>query len=68
MKFVIQRVKNASVKVDGAYTGKIQKGFLVFIGIGQEDTEEIAEKYIKKMINLRIFEDENGKIHTICKL
>ena len=44
MKFVIQRVKNASVKVDGAYTGKIQKGFLVFIGIGQEDTEEIAEK------------------------
>ncbi|MBU5459852.1 D-aminoacyl-tRNA deacylase [Anaerostipes sp. MSJ-23] len=67
MKFVIQRVKNASVKVDGAYTGKIQKGFLVFIGIGQEDTEEIAEKYIKKMINLRIFEDENGKTNLSLK-
>lgn len=67
MKFVIQRVKNASVKVDGAYTGKIQKGFLVFIGIGQEDTDEIAEKYIKKMINLRIFEDENGKTNLSLK-
>ncbi len=67
MKFVIQRVKNASVKVDGAYTGKIQKGFLVFIGIGQEDTEETADKYIKKMINLRIFEDENGKTNLSLK-
>ena len=61
MKFVIQRVKEASVKVDGEYTGKIKKGYLVLIGVGQEDTKEEADKYIRKMINLRIFEDENGK-------
>lgn len=61
MKFVIQRVKEASVKVDNEYTGKIKKGYLVLIGVGQEDTKEEADKYIRKMINLRIFEDENGK-------
>ena len=61
MKFVIQRVKEASVKVDDEYTGKIKKGYLVLIGVGQEDTKEEADKYIRKMINLRIFEDENGK-------
>ena len=58
MKFVIQRVKEASVKVDDEYTGKIKKGYLVLIGVGQEDTKEEADKYIRKMINLRIFEDE----------
>ena len=61
MKFVIQRVKEASVKVDDEYTGKIKKGYLVLIGVGQEDTKEEADKYIRKMINLRIFEDEQGK-------
>ena len=61
MKFVIQRVKKASVKVDDEYTGKIKKGYLVLIGVGQEDTKEEADKYIRKMINLRIFEDEQGK-------
>ena len=66
MKFVIQRVKKASVKVDDEYTGKIKKGYLVLIGVGQEDTKEEADKYIRKMINLRIFEDENGK--TNCSL
>ena len=66
MKFVIQRVKESSVKVDGEYTGKIKKGYLVLIGVGQEDTKEEADKYIRKMINLRIFEDENGK--TNCSL
>lgn len=66
MKFVIQRVKEASVKVDDEYTGKIKKGYLVLIGVGQEDTKEEADKYIRKMINLRIFEDENGK--TNCSL
>lgn len=54
MKFVIQRVKKASVKVDDEYTGKIKKGYLVLIGVGQEDTKEEADKYIRKMINLRI--------------
>ena len=61
MKFVIQRVKHASVKVDHELKGNIQKGFLVFIGISQDDTKEIADKMVKKMIQLRIFEDEKGK-------
>ena len=67
MKFVIQRVKEASVKVDDEYTGKIKKGYLVLIGVGQEDTKEEADKYIRKMINLRIFEDENGKTNLSLK-
>lgn len=61
MKFVIQRVTEASVTVDGACIGKIGKGFLVLIGIGGEDTKAEAERYVKKMLGLRIFEDENGK-------
>lgn len=61
MKFVIQRVQHASVKVDNEIKGQIQKGFLVLIGVTHNDTKEIAEKMIKKMIQLRIFEDENGK-------
>ena len=61
MKFVIQRVTHASVTVDGTVRGKIEKGFLVFIGVGQEDNEAIADKMVKKLIGLRIFEDENGK-------
>ena len=61
MKFVIQRVLESDVKVDGETIGKIGKGFMVLIGVGQEDTKEIADKMVKKMIGLRIFEDENGK-------
>lgn len=61
MKFVIQRVTEANVKVDGKTIGEIRKGFMVLIGVGQEDTKEIADKMIKKMVGLRIFEDENGK-------
>ena len=61
MKFVIQKVSQASVSVEGNCVGKIQKGFLVFLGIGKEDTKEIADQYIKKMVQLRIFQDENGK-------
>ena len=63
MKFVIQKVSQASVSVEGNCVGKIQKGFLVFVGIGKEDTKEIADQYIKKMVQLRIFQDENGKIN-----
>ena len=66
MKFVIQRVNHASVKVDGNVVGKIDKGYMVLIGISENDTKEIADKMIKKMIGLRIFEDENGK--TNCSL
>ena len=61
MKFVIQRVDSASVKVEGKFVGSIGKGFLVFIGVGQGDTEEEADKYLKKLLGLRIFEDEQGK-------
>lgn len=61
MKFVIQKVSQASVSVEGNCVGKIQKGFLVFVGIGKEDTKEIADQYIEKMVQLRIFQDENGK-------
>lgn len=67
MKFVIQRVTRAEVKVDGAVTGKINKGFLVFIGVADSDTKEIADKMIKKMINMRIFDDENGKTNLALK-
>ena len=61
MKFVIQRVTKASVAVDEKIVGKIDKGFLVLIGVSGNDTKEIADKMIKKMLGLRIFEDENGK-------
>ncbi|MDO4600731.1 MAG: D-aminoacyl-tRNA deacylase [Eubacteriales bacterium] len=61
MKLVIQRVNHAEVKVNGEVTGSINKGFLVLLGIGKEDTKEIADKYMKKMLGLRIFEDEAGK-------
>lgn len=61
MKFVIQRVTHASVTVDGQVTGAIDKGFLVLIGINQTDTKEVADKLVKKLCGLRIFEDENGK-------
>nr|WP_308742886.1 D-aminoacyl-tRNA deacylase [uncultured Anaerocolumna sp.] len=67
MKFVIQRVTQASVTVDDKIVGKINKGFLVLIGIGQEDTKEEADKLIKKMIQLRIFEDEKGKTNLSLK-
>ena len=63
MKFVIQRVNHASVKVDGNVVGKIDKGYMVLIGISENDTKEIADKMIKKMIGLRIFEDENEKLN-----
>lgn len=61
MKMVIQRVSEASVKVDETCIGKIGKGLLVFLGIGAEDTIEIADKMVDKMCKLRIFEDKNGK-------
>ena len=61
MKMVIQRVNHASVTIDGKVNGAIEKGFLVLLGVGQNDTEEIADKYVKKMVGLRIFDDEEGK-------
>lgn len=69
MKFVVQRVTHASVTVDGNVIGKIGQGFMVLIGVSDEDTKETADKMVKKLLGLRIFEDENGKtnldIHTV---
>jgi len=67
MKFVIQRVTSASVEVNREIVGKINKGFLVLIGITHEDTFEIADAMIKKLINLRVFEDENEKMNLALK-
>ncbi len=61
MKFLIQRVNHASVTVDNCIIGQIQKGLLILIGICETDTVEIADKMVKKLINLRIFEDQSGK-------
>lgn len=67
MKFVIQRVNNAKVTIDGKVNGAIEKGFMVLIGIGEGDTREDADKYLKKLINMRIFEDENEKMNLSLK-
>lgn len=61
MRFVIQRVTHASVEVEQIVIGAIQKGLLVFLGISKEDTELTADKMIKKLLGLRIFEDSKGK-------
>lgn len=61
MRFVIQRVQHASVKVDEKIVGQIGKGFLVLIGVSAEDSKETADKLVKKLVGLRIFEDKNGK-------
>lgn len=61
MRFVIQRVQEAAVAVDSRTIGQIGNGYMVLIGVSETDREEIADKMIRKMIGLRIFEDENGK-------
>lgn len=61
MKVVIQRALNASVKVDGNITGKIEKGLLIFLGIESGDSDDMLKKYADKIVRMRIFEDENGK-------
>lgn len=67
MRFVIQRVSHASVTIDAEVAGKIEKGFLVLIGIEDDDTEKIADKMVAKMTGLRIFEDEAGKMNLSLK-
>ena len=61
MRFLIQRVKHASVTVDHNTIGAIEQGLLVFVGISNSDNTHIADKMIEKLIKLRIFEDQNGK-------
>ena len=67
MRALIQRVTSASVKIDGEIVGKIGKGFLIFLGVYEEDTEEKIEKLTKKIVNLRIFNDENDKMNLSIK-
>ena len=67
MRAVIQRTERACVSVDGNTVGEIEKGFLVLLGVGAEDTEADCERLAKKLIGLRIFEDENGKTNLSLK-
>ena len=67
MKLVIQRVKRASVEVNNEIVGKIEQGFLVLLGVGPEDTKENADFLVQKLIKLRVFEDENGKMNLSLK-
>ena len=67
MKLVVQRVKNAKVDVDGKTVGKIEKGFLVLLGVTYTDTKETADYLVKKLCSLRVFEDENGKMNLSLK-
>ncbi len=63
MKLIVQRVKNANVKVEEKIVGEIKKGYMVLVGINENDTEKEADYLAKKLINLRIFEDENEKMN-----
>ena len=63
MKFVIQRTNAAKCEVNNEITGQIEKGLCVFIGVGKGDDKKIADKMIQKLVNMRIFEDENEKIN-----
>ena len=67
MKAVIQRVRNADVKVDGEITGEIGKGLLILLGVGPEDTEKIADEMVQKICKLRIFRDEEDKMNLSVK-
>jgi len=67
MRFLVQRVSSAQVDVDNKTVGKIGKGFLVFVGITHNDTKETADYLINKLVNLRIFEDENEKMNLSLK-
>ena len=67
MRLLVQRVSKASVKVDNKIIGKIDKGFLVFLGITHEDNEKTADYLVKKLLNLRVFKDENEKMNLSVK-
>jgi len=67
VRFIIQRVRHASVTIDGEVRGKIGKGFMVLIGIGADDTKEIADKLVRKLVNMRIFEDAEGRTNLGLK-
>ena len=63
MRAVVTRVSSASVTIDGVVNGAIDKGFLILLGVGPDDTEAVCDKLAEKICNLRVFEDENGKMN-----
>lgn len=67
MRAVVQRVKQAGVSVDGSLLGEIKRGLVILLGVGQEDREEDADYILSKIINLRIFEDKDGKMNLSLK-
>ena len=67
MRLIVQRVKNAKVEVDNKIVGQINGGYMVLVGVGPNDTEKEADYLAKKLINLRVFEDENGKMNLGLK-
>lgn len=67
MKTVIQRVTNANVKVDNEIVGEIKQGLVVLLGVSDDDTEETVKQMVKKIVNLRIFSDENAKMNLSIK-
>lgn len=67
MKFIVQRVKKSKVEVNNKTIGKIDNGFMVLIGITHTDSKKIADYLVKKLINLRVFEDDNGKMNLALK-
>ena len=67
MKIVLQRVTEANVTVNNSIIGKINRGLLVFLGVEETDTDDMIQKYVDKIVRLRIFEDENGKTNLALK-
>ena len=67
MKLVVQRVTNSSVEVDGEIVGEIEEGLMVLVGFGQDDTEREADYLAKKLVKLRVFADENGRMNKSVK-
>ena len=63
MRAVVTRVSSASVTIDGVVEGAIEKGYLLLLGVGPNDTEAVCDKLAEKICNLRVFEDENGKMN-----
>lgn len=63
MRVVLQRVNHAAVRIDGETVGQIQKGYLLWVGLAPEDTDEQLDWMVHKIVNLRVFEDENGKLN-----
>lgn len=67
MRLLVQRVLNSNVKVDGKVVGEINKGYMVLLGVTHDDDKEKADYLVNKLLNLRVFEDENGKMNLNIK-